>query len=97
MKRDDAKKHFWTDTDDFGESVAKRFGDINYEKIFTGYYIGSEIDKFIDKIYDYFENRSCKSCKYFTSSLNTNKYDCCEKGITDTSISFCCNKWEVKK
>lgn len=43
------------DTDEFGESVAKRFGSINYQKIFTGYYMGSEIDKFIDKIYDSFE------------------------------------------
>ena len=50
----------------------------------------------IDKIYDSFENRSCGNCKYFTSSPNTNKYDCCEKGIADTSISFCCNKWEQK-
>ena len=40
------------------------------------------------------QNRSCGNCKYFTSSPNTNKYDCCEKGIADTSISFCCNKWE---
>lgn len=43
-----------------------------------------------------FEKRTCKSCKYFTSSPNTNKYDCCEKGISDASISFCCNKWEAK-
>lgn len=42
------------------------------------------------------QNRSCGNCKYFTSSPNTNKYDCCEKGIADTSISFCCNKWEVR-
>lgn len=42
------------------------------------------------------EIRSCGNCKYFTSSPNTNKYDCCEKGIADTSISFCCNKWESK-
>ena len=55
-----------------------------------------KIDKFIDKVYDDFESRTCKSCKYFTSSPNTNKYDCCEKGIADTSISFCCNKWEVR-
>ena len=40
------------------------------------------------------QNRTCENCKYFTSSPNTNKYDCCEKGISDTSISFCCNKWE---
>lgn len=43
------------------------------------------------------QNRSCENCKYFTSTPNTNKYDCCEKGISDTSISFCCNKWEAKK
>lgn len=42
------------------------------------------------------QNRSCKNCNYFTSSPNTNKYDCCEKGISDCSISFCCNKWEKK-
>lgn len=52
--------------------------------------------KIIKEIYDSFENRSCNDCKYFTSSPNTNKYDCCEKGIADTSISFCCNKWESK-
>lgn len=50
----------------------------------------------IDKIYDDFENRSCENCNYFTSSPNTNKYDCCEKGISDCSISFCCNKWDQK-
>lgn len=55
MTKEEAKKHFWMDTDEFGESVAKRFGSINYQKIFTGYYMGSEIDKFIDKIYDSFE------------------------------------------
>ena len=53
-------------------------------------------DFIIDKIYDSFENRSCENCNYFTSSPNTNKYDCCEKGISDSSISFCCNKWEKK-
>ena len=53
-------------------------------------------DFIVDKIYDYFKTRTCKNCKYFTSSPNTNKYDCCEKGISDASISFCCNKWEAK-
>lgn len=55
-----------------------------------------DLDSVIDVIYDDFESRTCKSCKYFTSSPNTNKYDCCEKGIADTSISFCCNEWESR-
>ena len=42
------------------------------------------------------QNRTCKNCNYFTSSPNTNKYDCCEKRISDSSISFYCNKWEKK-
>lgn len=76
MTREEAKKHFWCDTNEFGESVAKRFGSINYSKIFTGYYIGSEIDNFIDKIYDDFEEREiflttkntlCDGCKHHLS------------------------------
>ena len=55
-----------------------------------------DLDSVIDVIYDDFESRCCGNCKYFTSSPNTNKYDCCEKGISDASISFCCNKWESK-
>lgn len=63
MTRQEAKEHFWCDTDKFGESVARKFGNVNYNKIFTGYYIGSEIDKFIDKIYDDFEERKQTSSK----------------------------------
>lgn len=56
----------------------------------------NKIDEAIKELEE-MQNRTCENCKYFTSSPNTNKYDCCEKGISDASISFCCNKWEVKK
>ena len=61
MTREEAKKYFWTDTKEFGESVAKKYGRINYQKIFSGYYIGREIDEFIDKIYDDFEEELKKA------------------------------------
>lgn len=104
MTREEAKEHFWKDTEKFGESVAKRFGSINYNKIFTSYYIGSEIDMFIDKIYDYFENRTCESCKHFEvdDTIDTNKcfgwcnniVSCTKSNICD--IDFYCKYWENK-
>lgn len=99
MTRESAKKHFWTDTEEFGESVAKRFGNINYEKIFTGYYIGSEIDKFIDKIYDDFKARTCRRCKY-CDTRDTPMV--CMKMDVPTSYAdipdekYGCTRWEAK-
>ena len=88
MTRQEAKEYFWCDTDKFGESVARKFGSVNYNKIFTGYYIGSEIDKFIDKIYDEFEEREkflatkdvlCNDCKYYLSDNGNFPINpCCE-------------------
>lgn len=89
MTREEAKKHFWCDTNEFGESVAKRSGSINYSKIFTGYYIGSEIDKFIDKIYNDFENKKCENCKQwvgnapFKGFCNVTGSSCCLGGCND--------------
>lgn len=110
MTREEAKKHFWYDTDKFGESVSKKFGGIYYEKIFRGYYIGSEIDKFIDKIYDNFESRSCNNCKFCLE--DSNDYDvwlecrCPDSPMEYSSVitdiagylttDFCCNKYEQK-
>ena len=61
----------------------------------AGGYMSKPIDEAISELEE-LQNRTCKNCNYFTSSPNTNKYDCCEKGISDSSISFCCNKWEAK-
>ncbi len=108
MTREEAKEHFWKDTEKFGESVSKKFGSINYQKIFTGYYIGSEIDKFIDKIYDHFEDRNCENCKHWNPSKfdlnegNGEAYIDCNvmyvEPSEDINISnFYCNRWERKR
>ena len=60
MTRDEAKKEFWEQNGVFEKRL-----DINYEKVIKSYFVGSEFDKFIDKIFDDIESRTCKNCKYF--------------------------------
>lgn len=62
-----------------------------------GYTI-SEQNKIIDDIYDYFENRSCKDCKFGITYLFDDEIECFKieadtQGIYFAS-DFCCNKWE---
>ena len=62
-----------------------------------GYTI-SEQNKIIDDIYDDFENRSCKNCKFgmiypFDDDIECVKIEAETQGIYFTS-DFCCNKWE---
>ena len=58
-------------------------------------------DFIIDKIYDSFENRSCKNCKFgMTYPFDDDDIECVKieaetQGIYFTS-DFCCNKWESK-
>lgn len=102
MTREEAKKYFWTDTKEFGESVAKKFGSINYQKIFSGYYIGREIDEFIDKIYDDFEEamkpKTCNECEWwdFNSYGIFKKCFNGEGNCVSTKSSFGCNRFKQK-
>ena len=51
----------------------------------------------IDKIYDSFENRSCKNCKY--STLDSARYlpvHKCLVSCNGVNYDFYCNKWEPK-
>lgn len=64
-----------------------------------GYTI-SEQNKIIDDIYDYFENRTCKNCKFgmeyhFDDEIECVKIEAETQG-TYFSKDFCCNKWEEK-
>lgn len=62
-----------------------------------GYTI-SEQNKIIDDIYDDFENRSCKNCKFgmiypFDDDIECVKIEADTQGIY-FSNDFWCNKWE---
>lgn len=62
-----------------------------------GYTI-SEQNKIIDDIYDYFENRTCKNCKFgmkyhFDDEIECVKIEADTQGMY-FSNDFCCNKWE---
>lgn len=64
-----------------------------------GYTI-SEQNKIIDDIYDDFENRSCKNCKFgmiypFDDDIECVKIEADTQGIY-FSNDFWCNKWESK-
>lgn len=51
----------------------------------------------INEIYDSFENRSCKNCKY--STLDSARYlpiHKCLVGCNGVDYDFYCNKWEQK-
>ncbi len=55
----------------------------------------------IDKIFDYFENRSCENCKYYKKSISQD-YETCflikNNGYNlDCDKDFCCNRWENKE
>ena len=59
-------------------------------------------DFIIDKIYDSFENRSCKNCKYSKEQDDLIVY--CDKNLCidgskmkwHSFKDFCCNYWESK-
>ena len=67
MNRDEAKNLFWRRKGTFEIGL-----DRQYEKVISSYYIGSEFDKFIDKIYDDFESRTCENCYWYSSEVCTN-------------------------
>ena len=50
-------------------------GIINWD---CSYEYFKKVDNAIKELED-LQNKTCKNCNYFTSSPNTNKYDCCEK------------------
>lgn len=64
-----------------------------------GYTI-SEQNKIIDDIYDDFENRSCKNCKFGMIDMFDDDIECvkieAETQGTYFSKDFSCNKWEEK-
>ena len=64
-----------------------------------GYTI-SEQNKIIDDIYDDFENRSCKNCKFgmtypYDDDIECVKIEADTQGMYFTG-DFCCNKWEKR-
>ena len=71
------------------------------KQLFTNYHIdGTEfkdVDYLVNEIYDDFKNRSCESCKHFTTYKG--KYGTCKLGVNNRKIeylhnSFYCNIWE---
>lgn len=57
------------------------------------------IDKFISKIYDDFESRTCENCKYWRYSDENVYFEDCNFGLIGHSYnpnSFGCNRWEPK-
>ena len=97
MTREEAKTIFWTDK--YGKSVFEKFCDISYQKIVSSRYIGSEIDKFIDEIYDDFESRTCENCKLLNRDTGKSYSTCTELPLNmgaDTITEFGCN-WFKRK
>ena len=79
MTLNEAKEIFWAASRDGKAGVFEKAMDIQYTKVVSSYYIGSEFDKFIEKIYSDFKleleaeyqrgrdsilSRTCKSCKH---------------------------------
>ena len=89
MNREEAKKKFWEN----GGVFSKMFMYC-LKSVLKCPYKGREIDIFIDEIYDDFESRTCRNCKYFIKD----KFVCCNsKAPTIVQInedSFGCSKFE---
>lgn len=72
MTRDESKKEFWQVSRDGYSGVFERAFNIKFNEVIKMPYYGSEFDKFIDKIYDNFEQRikeleapkTCDGCKF---------------------------------
>ena len=98
MTRDEAKKEFWKQNGVFEKGL-----HTNYEKVIKSYFIGSEFDKFIDKIFDEFENGSCETCEYHLDYKEESTGDvcgcndtyCCKIGV-NTPASFGCKYYKKK-
>jgi len=100
MTREEAKKEFWKEGGVF-ENLFKYC----FDKVLKLPYKGSVVDVFIDKIYDNFESKICKNCKYYNSA-----YKVCEnkRNIQPFEIDteyvnmftdddFGCNRFERKE
>ena len=93
MTRDEAKS-----------SYSFMMEDEDYNGELFDYFDENDYHKHIDKIYDDFESRTCKTCKWFDidESIDPNKHfgwcnnkeSCCVSNIC--TLSFGCNKWESK-
>lgn len=56
-------------------------------------------DSLIDEIYDYFESRTCESCKYWMDDISGVRMCNISDGIAckeSTLATDGCNKWESK-
>ena len=73
MREIEAKKKFW-------ETVFEEFCGIHYKDILKMSYNGSAIDSFIQEIYEDFDSRICKNCKWYQNEVCVNDESllCCE-------------------
>jgi len=92
MTREEVKKEFWKEGGIFEELFEHCFN-----KVLKLPYKGRVIDIFIDKIYDDFENRICKNCKFL---IKTSKGLLCSNPVNYNYIitdeKFGCNRFEKK-
>lgn len=65
MTKEEAKNEFWRQNGVFERGLSN-----SYKKVIMSYFIGSEFDLFIDKIYD--ENKKAKSCDGCINSPENN-------------------------
>ena len=66
--------------------------DYNYSLDVDGYYY-EDVEKVIDNIFDYFENRTCGSCKYKNTCI---LYSIMNKAYSGSLVldKPSCGKWE---
>lgn len=94
MTREELKEKF---SEDITRFHSYGFGGVEDLEI-----IGKETD--IDGIIDYFENRTCESCVYYSQTFNdgVERSDpictCQDSNCNDIFVNrdFCCNRYEPK-
>ena len=110
MTLNEAKEIFWAASRDGKAGVFEKAMDIQYTKVVSSYYIGSEFDKFIEKIYSDFKleleaeyqrgrdsilSRTCEGCKFGIFGIDSVGYE-----IECTKKWQCArampDKWEQK-
>jgi len=90
MTREEAKKLFWKKGGVFEKTFMYCL-----DKVLKLPYRGSEVDVFIDRIYDDFESRVCKNCLYYFKETCV-----CDESPLVTEIvdeNYGCNKFERRK